>query len=349
MIFNKLSDTQRRVYLDATQVFEAFLQAQDRARSFQGGMHWKRSKGREYLFRSVDRAGHGKSLGPRGPETEQILEHFRDKKAASEERLQSLRERLAEQARLCRAVQIQRVPRLVGAILRVLRRRDLLGDRLLVVGTHALYAYEAAAGVFLDPMVTATTDLDLLLDSRKKLVLAPRGTIRFQGLIELLRSVDRSFDMLGKDSYRAANRDGYMVDLIRPVPSPPWKSEPRGLAEEGDLSAADVGKLEWLLSSPKFEQIVIGNDGFPALMATIDPRAFLIHKWWLSNREDREPVKKQRDRSQAAAVLALISRFLPQYRLDPKDLRMFPREVVEAALAEQAATPEFPSDLGWRE
>lgn len=163
-------------------------------------------------------------------------------------------------------------------------------------------------------------------------------------MIELLRSVDRSFDVLGKGSYRAANLDGFMVDLIRPVPSPPWKSEPRSVGEEGDLTAADVGKLEWLLSSPRFEQTVIGDDGFPALMVTVDPRAFLIHKLWLSEREDREPVKKQRDRSQAVAVLGLIGQFLPQYRLDPKELRMFPREIVEAAVKAQAA-PDVPSDL----
>ena len=365
MIFKVLSDTQRRIYVDAAQVFEAFVEAEDRARSYRGGMHWKKSKGREYLFRTIDRTGRGKSLGPRSPETELILARFQESKGAAEERLDGLRERLAEQARLCRAVQVQRVPRLVAAILRVLRRYELLGDRLLVVGTHALYAYEAAAGVLLDPMVTATMDLDLLLDSRKRLALVPPGNLRFQGLIELLRSVDRSFAVLGKGSYRAANRDGYMVDLIRPIPDPPWKSEPRrvveaggealmakdaghelpGLGEEGDLTAADVGKLEWLLSSPKFEQIVIGDDGFPALMATTDPRAFLIHKLWLSNQEDREPVKKQRDRSQAAAVMALIAQFLPQYRLDAKDLRMFPREIVEAALAQQPA-PSLPPDLG---
>ena len=36
-------------------------------------MHWKKSKSREYLFRSRDRFGYGKSLGPRSPETEKIL------------------------------------------------------------------------------------------------------------------------------------------------------------------------------------------------------------------------------------------------------------------------------------
>lgn len=345
MFFKILSDTQRRIYVDAAQIFEAYLEAEDRALSHRGGMHWKRSKGREYLFRAMDRTGRGKSLGPRSPETETMLAGFQEGRRAAEERLAGLRHRLAEQARLCRAVQIQRVPRLVAAILRVLRRHGLLGDRLLVVGTHALYAYEAAAGVLLDPMVTATMDLDLLLDSRKRLALAPRGNLKFQGLIELLRSVDRSFEVVRKGSYRAANRDGYLVDLIRPVPSPPWKSEARGLGEENDLTAADVGKLEWLLSSPKFEQIVIGDDGFPAFMATTDPRAFLIHKLWLSKQEDREPVKKQRDRSQAATVIALITQFLPQYRLDAKELRMFPREIVEAALAQQAL-PDLPADLG---
>ena len=344
MFFKVLSDTQRRIHIDTAQVFEAYLEAEDRVRSLRGGMHWKRSKDREYLFRTTDRTGRGKSLGPRSPETEAILARFQQDKGAAEERLGALRHRLAEQARLCRAVQIQRVPRLVAAILRVLRRHGLLGDRLLVVGTHALYAYEAAAGVLLDPMVTTTMDLDLLLDSRKKLSLVPRGGLKLQGLIELLKSVDRSFEVVGRGSYRAANRDGYWVDLIRPMPSPPWKSEPRRLGEEGDLTAADVGKLKWLLSSPKFERTVIGDDGFPALMATTDPRAFLIHKMWLSTREDREPVKKQRDRNQALAVAALIAQFLPQYPLDAKELRMFPRDIVEAALAHEAA-PDLPSDL----
>jgi hypothetical protein len=178
LIFKVLSDTQRRFYVDASQVFEAFLEAEDRVQSYRGGMHWKKSKGREYLFRTTDRTGRGKSLGPKAPETEDILARFQEGKAAAEKRLGALRERLAEQARLCRAVQIQRVPRLVAAILRVLRRHGLLGDRLLVVGTHALYAYEAAAGVLLDPMLTATMDLDLLLDSRKKLALAARGSLR---------------------------------------------------------------------------------------------------------------------------------------------------------------------------
>ncbi|WP_419656511.1 hypothetical protein [Desulfosarcina variabilis] len=44
-------------------------------------MHWKKSAGREYLFRSVDREGNGRSLGPRSPKTEYILSEFQQHKA----------------------------------------------------------------------------------------------------------------------------------------------------------------------------------------------------------------------------------------------------------------------------
>ena len=43
-------------------------------------MHWEKTKGREYLFRSRDRFGYGKSLGPRSSETEKILAQFQQGK-----------------------------------------------------------------------------------------------------------------------------------------------------------------------------------------------------------------------------------------------------------------------------
>jgi len=39
-------------------------------------MHWKKSKGKDDLFRSTDRFGYGKSLGPRSSETEKTLREF---------------------------------------------------------------------------------------------------------------------------------------------------------------------------------------------------------------------------------------------------------------------------------
>ena len=127
------------------------------------------------------------------------------------------------------------------------------------------------------------------------------------------------------------NRDGYMVDLIKPLPKKIVQKEPMRIGGPGDLEAVEIRNLHWLISSPKFAQIVIGDDGMPAPMIVPDPRVFALHKFWLSSQDDREPIKKQRDRGQAIAVGRLIVEHLPQYRFDASELRMLPLEVVQKA------------------
>ncbi len=70
ILFKKMTDNQRRVFIDTGQLYEVYMNTFRKSRSYRGGMHWKKSKGREYLFRTLDRYGYGKSLGPRSPETE---------------------------------------------------------------------------------------------------------------------------------------------------------------------------------------------------------------------------------------------------------------------------------------
>jgi Nucleotidyltransferase len=54
-----------------------------------------------------------------------------------------------------------------------------------------------------------------------------------------------------------------------------------------------------------------------------------LHKLWLSEQADREPVKKQRDHDQGLAVAQLIIQYLPQYQFNTSELRMFPKDVVQ--------------------
>ena len=332
MSFNELTDNQRRVYIDTVQVYGAYLDAMEKNRSYRGGMHWKKVKGKEYLFRSRGRYGHGESLGPRSPETEEILANFQAGKQQMKERLDSLRARLDEQARVCKAALIQRVPSVVTGILRLLAQHEMLGRNLVVIGTNALYAYEAAGGVSFDTPIMATEDMDILWDTRSKLTLAANRNIVGTGLIGILRKADRSFEASGAQRFRAINKDGYMVDLIKPLPrNALQRGKPSTLGESGDLVATELRNLQWLVSSPKFSQVVIGQDGYPALMIVPDPRAFALHKLWMSGEEDREPVKKVRDRDQAVAVAKLMLQYLPQYRFNAVELRMFPRDVVQSA------------------
>ena len=262
-------------------------------------------------------------IGLRSPETEATLHAARRRKAELREREAALRTRLAEQARIAKALRIARVPKTASAVLRVLNRSGLLGRNVIVVGTNALYAYEAAAAVRFDSSVMETADVDILWEARARLTLA--ADVRGAGLIGLLKRADRSFERAGARSFRAVNRDGYMVDLLKPLPKDVIRDETRKtIGGDDDLFAVETRNLAWLLSAPKFHQSAIGQDGFPVPFVVPDPRLFALHKFWLTGQADREPVKKRRDRAQGEAVLRLLLERLPQYPLDPQVLKGLP-------------------------
>ncbi len=342
MEFVEMSSEQRRIFIDAAQLHEAYMDAYRKARSYRGGMHWKKAKGKQYLFRSLDRFGRGKSLGPRNTETEAVYKSFRENKKQLNGRLSRLKSRLSEQARLCKALRISRVPAVATSILRVLEQNNLLGGPLRVVGTNAIFCYEASAGGFFERAITATRDLDILWDVRSRLRLYSTEDTDSFGFIDILQKADRSFAIAGKSSFRAVNRTGYMVDLIKPEPKSVMTIEKRRMGDRNDLAAGEVRNLQWLISSPEFSHIVIGEDGYPAKIVCPDPRAFALHKIWLAKQPDREPIKRNRDRDQALAVCRLVLRFFPAHPFDPKDLRMFPKTVVEDAIAELENFPMPP-------
>lgn len=328
----EMKNDQRRILLDTIQLHEAFKDTFAKSRAYRGGMHWKKAKGKSYLFRSLDRRGNGKSLGPQSERTEAIYKEFHTNKKQITDRMRHLKDRLKTQARFCKAARIARVPRIVTAILRLLEQHQLLGNILQIIGTNSLYAYEARAGVFMDRGLLATQDMDVLWDIRPQLRLFALDTIDTGGLMDILKKADRSFDILSSQNFRAVNNSGYMVDLVKPEPNPIMKVENRRIGGTDDLTAAEIRNLHWLISAPKFSQVVIGDDGFPATMVAPDPRAFAVHKLWLSKQDDREPVKKSRDRSQALAVCRLTLQYLPEFQFDPKELRMFPKNIVAEAV-----------------
>jgi hypothetical protein len=338
----EITGEQRRIGIDAAQLHEAYMDAFAKGRAYRGGMHWKKVKGREYLFRSLDRHGYGKSLGPRSEATEKIYAEFHENKKQIFARLEHLRERLREQARFCKAARIARVPRIVTAILRLLEQHQLLGHNLQVIGTNAIFAYEASAGVFLEPGLLATRDMDVLWDIRPNLRLFAIDEADNKNLIDILKKADRSFELMNKSGFCAVNQAGYMVDLVKPEPKSILIKENRQIGDTADLMAAEIKNLHWLVSAPKFSQVIIGDDGYPATMVAPDPRAFAIHKLWLSKQTDREPAKRKRDLSQAFAVFRLILQYLTQFQFKPEELRMFPKAVRDKA-AEAFADSDMPS------
>jgi hypothetical protein len=310
MKIRDLRGEQRRQLIDTQQVCEAWLRARlDAKRRFAGSMRWANRNGAEYLLRKIGRIE--TSLGRRSPETERTHEAFIGGRDQNRDLLKGLAKRLDELAPINRAMGLGRVPLLAARILRATDDAGLLGVHLTIVGTSAMFAYEVAAGVQVEGGLLASDDVDLLYDARRHLSLALED-IHARGLIGVLRSIDVSFTALRPRGYRAANRDGYLVDLIRPETKNPLRDKSRGsftnIAE--DLEGAAIFGLGWLVNSPKMDVIAIDERGYPVRMVVIDPRAFALHKAWVSSREDRDPVKMTRDLEQAQAAAVISTRYL---------------------------------------
>lgn len=326
MNFADLTANQSRVGIDLRQTYDAYREANRTLAQYAGGLSWKSVGGREYLVKVLNRRGGSKSLGLRAAETEKIYADFVAGKARIKDRQASLLASLKEFAGMARGVGLNRVPAIVTATLRKLDHYGLLGRNLMVIGTNAMYGYESAAGVHFDAGLLATTDADLLWDARTRLKLAMLDDeVRDAGLLAILRKVDRSFELLTQGGFRAVNKHGFYVDLVKQTPNPPWKSDETAQIAANDLTPSWLPNIKWLLASEKFRAVIIGQDGMPAPMVSPDPRAFAVYKRWLSQQTEREPEKRRRDLAQAEAVIDLVQTKFPHLPLDANAERMFPK------------------------
>src|SRR5215831_4259120 len=334
MEFQELNSDQRREAINTQQRYAALREAQARADRYRGSMVWIRTKGHEYLARShYDKAGlrRQSSLGLRSPKTEETKVEYERGREDAEKRLKDLKAALDRQAAINRALGLGRVPLLGAKIIRELDHTGMLGSGIRVLGTNAIYAYEAAAGVRIDPGLTTTEDIDLLFDSRGGLTFVATEDVSERSLLQVLRKVDRSFEK-STQTFRAANRDGYLVDLIKPMRSPPWKAESDMIGgDPNDLLAAEIEGLAWHESAPSFEAVAIDEKGEPLRIVATDPRVWAAHKLWRSNRKDRAPLKRRRDEAQGRVVARLVVQYMPHLPFASEELRMLPKDVVDAA------------------
>jgi len=334
MEFQELNNDQRREAVNTQQRYSAYREAKARLDPYRGSMVWNEIKGRQYLVRSFyDKAGirRQSSIGVRSPETEQTkLEYERGRREA-ENRLKDIKAIIERQTAINRAVGLGRVP-LVGAkIIRALDNTGMLGSGIRVLGTNAIYAYEAAAGVRIDPGLTTTEDIDLLFDSRGGLSFVATENISERSLLQVLQNVDRSFQKASQ-TFRAVNRDGYLVDLIKPIRTPPWTDDHEMVGTDPeDLTAAEIEGLTWHENAPSFESIAIDEKGEPLRIVATDPRVWAAHKLWLSKRQDRNAIKRRRDEAQARVIGQLVAKYLPHLPFAPEQMKMLPKSVFDDA------------------
>ncbi len=300
---------------DAIDVRDRFAQLREASRdarhSYGGSMKFERRGGADYLIRRPHGSSTRKSYGRRTPETEERLRRFLVGKTDVQDRIAGLREQIQRRAAILRVRGLGRVPGLTARILRRLDDLDWLGTSLTVLGANALHAYEAKAGVRIEAGLLATGDVDVLYDARRRLRLS--GGVGGTGFIDVLRSVDRSFRKVAGRPYRAANRDGYMVNLLEPLDHARImrKGAARLSDSPDDLVATTTESSRWLLNTPKFEATAFDEKGMPIRIVTIDPRVFALQKQWIvENDPTRDPLKRPRDARQAEVAAHIATRYL---------------------------------------
>lgn len=256
-------------------------------------MYFKREGQYEYLVKtSPDNRQH--RLGRRSAEREAIFKEFVEHKHAFEARRKSLHDAVTETERLNKALKAGRVPSKVIAVLQALEGAGL-GEHFTVVGTHALYAYEAAAGVRIVQGALATQDVDLLRDARRRVKFVSTMAKPDRSVLQVLQQAEPSFRRKEGQAETAIDNKGFEVDFLRREPVDGDPHPFRSSGDEDDLWPVRAERAAVLTSVPRFEHLVIAATGRMALMRTLDPAVFVSFKRWMSGEADRPEGKRRRD------------------------------------------------------
>ena len=319
--FFNLTEAQTRQFIDAESAWRALEDARAEAAQVRGSMLWRTQSGRQYLVR-VASSGAQTSLGPHSPENALIFERFMARKAMASERLKQLKSTVQTQVRLNRALRVGRVPNVVVDTLNALADAGLK-DNFLTVGTHALFAYETACGVRVQPEATATKDIDLLLDTRRHLQFATTMKRLDTSLLGIFQKVDKTFALRQDQKYTAVNASGFEIDVIRRSAnsSAGTDSHPLRVSDfEDDFWAVQISSGQALLDGGRFTQVVVGTSGQMATMHTPSPSSFVCIKTAIAERPDRDPLKSPKDKLQAQVVQKLLTDYGLQQIIDARRL-----------------------------
>jgi hypothetical protein len=309
MDYIELSDNAARQAIDSATVFGEFTRVKAQAQPYTGGMYWKRQGSYEYLVKTQPN-NKQRRVGPRSEDTEKIYAEFTTRKRQLEERLKSLRGALQDAERLNKALKVGRVPNLVISVLQTLEEAGL-GPHFTVVGTHALYAYEAAANVRIVQGALATQDVDLLWDARKRVRFISSLDRLETSMLRVLQRADATFVRKEGQLETAINAKGFEVDFLRRQPEGDDPHPFRFSDDEDDLWPVQAVRASVLTNAPRFEHMVVAATGRMTLMRTISPQAFIEFKrWMVANVPQRMEAKRRRDQHQADIVQTLLDRGL---------------------------------------
>ena len=124
-------------------------------------------------------------------------------------------------------------------------------------------------------------------------------------LIGVLQRADKTFRVRPDKLQTAVNDNAFEVDLIRRIARDDDPHPLRMTGSEDDFWADQIPSGERLISSKRFDQMVVSSNGEMSMMRTVHPLDFIAVKQALSKSPSREAIKRPRDALQAAIVQEL--------------------------------------------
>ena len=328
--FYEYNDLQIKQKHNSKMLYESYLEALHLYNlQYRYKMLWQKHKnGYQLLAKENLKTGKREYLGRRNEETEKIAEAFRNTKQQIKERLKNLKEKLKRDAKLNKLEAIARAPKELVSLFRKINELDL-DDKLIVIGTNSLYAYEAKAGIMIEEEHLATHDIDILNRKDKGISFMFAAISETSTALALLQSIDTSFYQSPKVPYRFINKDGVWIEMIVPSIDIIVKNTQNDFFE--DVTPLALEGVQWLENARLFTETIIGLDGRSANITTIHPLEYAIYKNWLGQREDRDFLKHSRDIEQSGLVTKIISEYMPNINISEElsHMKHISKKVVE--------------------
>jgi len=328
--FYEYNDLQIKQKHNSKMLYESYLEALHLYNlQFRYKMLWQKHKdGYQLLAKENLKTGKREYLGRRDEKTEEIIDHFRSAKLKIKVRLKNLKERLKRDEKLNKLEGIARTPKELISLFRKINELGL-DDKLIVIGTNTLYAYEAKAGIMIDEAYLATYDIDILNRKDKGISFMFHVLSQTSTALELLQSIDKSFYQSPKVPYRFINNDGVWIELI--VPSTDTKKSSIVSDLFSDVISLAMEGMQWLENARLFKETIIGLDGKSANITTIHPLEYAIYKNWLGQREDRDFLKHTRDIEQSKLVTKVMMEYMPNIDIEIElvNMKHISKNVVE--------------------
>jgi hypothetical protein len=304
--FIEYSDEQRKTYINSEMQYKSYLERLIRYnKSFRFRMGWNRSKDKEYLFKECLDTKKRVSLGRKTEETTAIYKAFNKQKKELKSSLKKSKELLLKNEKINKFTKISRVP---NVIVNLFRRINELGldEKVIIIGTNSLYAYEAYCAVFIEEEHLATFDIDVFHKRDKKISFALREKLPNKTLKSILQDVDKSFKKSKEAPYRFVNNEDVVVEIITPTSKKEQKTD-----NFSGVMNLEINGTKWLESSKLHKQMLVGQNGKCAFVTTINPLEYAVYKKWLGEHERKDLMKKQRDIKQSHLVTRLIQEYIP--------------------------------------